>query len=354
VIVIPVEPFAVVLADTFRRYGASEAEAAEVTAQLMEASLTGHDSHGALRAPWYMEKIEAKELIPGAPIEVERESSTTAVVNGNWGFGQPVSRFAMRLCLDKARQHGMGCVTVKNANHMGRVGFYTSMAADEGMVGMGCVNLHGASPCVAPYGGIDRRLPTNPFSIAFPTDRQPNFLMDMTTSVVAEGKLQVRRNLGKQAEPGWIIDHDGRATTDPWDFYKEPVGALLTFGGVVGYKGFGLSMAIEGLAGGLSGAPCSNPQADRHGNACWYMAMRIDAFVDPDEFRANVGRMIDHVKSSRRAEGVAEILYPGEPEHRTRLKRTVEGISIDPHTWDWLSRMCAKVGVKLDEALGRA
>jgi uncharacterized oxidoreductase len=347
VIIVPVQALEDLLVRTFRAYGATTEEATEVVGQLMEASLTGHDSHGVLRAPWYMEKIEAKELLPSAEIKVVKETSTTAIVDGGWGFGQPASRRAMTLCIDKAREHGIACVTVRNANHMGRVGFYTSMAADADMIGLGCVNLHGASPCVAAYGGVDRRLPTNPFSICFPTDRQPNFLMDMTTSVVAEGKLQVRRNLGQQAEKGWIIDHHGNATTDPWDFYNDPVGALLTFGGPVAYKGYALSMAVEGLAGGLSGAPCSNPDATRHGNACWYTAIRIDAFVDPAEFKTNTGKMIDHMKSSRKAEGVAEILYPGEPERRKRTARLVDGVPIDPFTWEWLDRMCAKVGVKL-------
>lgn len=347
-IVVPVPRLHALLTEAFRGYGASPEEADEVVGQLMEASLTGHDSHGALRAPWYMDKIDAKELIPGAKVDILNETSTTAIVDGNWGFGQPVSRTAMRLAIAKAKQHGMACVTVRNANHMGRVGYYTSMAAAEGMVGLGCVNLNGASPCVAAHGGIDRRLATNPFSICFPTDREPAFLMDMTTSVVAEGKLQVRRNLGKPAEEGWIIDHDGRPTTDPWDFYNDPEGSLLTFGGPVAYKGYALSMAVEGLAGGLSGSPCSNPAADRHGNACWYTALRIDAFVPLDEFKRNVGAMIDHMKSSRKAEGVAEILYPGEPEHRSRQRRIDEGIPIDDHTWDWLKRKCAQVGVAVE------
>ena len=347
-IVVPVPRLHELLTDAFRRYGASPDEAEEVVGQLMEASLTGHDSHGALRAPWYMDKIDAKELIPNTKAEVIKETSTTAVIDGGWGFGQPTSRTAMKLAVAKAQEHGMACVTVRNANHMGRVGYYTSMAADAEMVGMGCVNLNGASPCVAAFGGIDRRLATNPFSICFPTDRQPNFLMDMTTSVVAEGKLQVRRNMGKPAEEGWIIDHEGKATTDPWDFYNDPVGSLLTFGGPVAYKGYALSMAVEGLAGGLSGSPCSNPSSDRHGNACWYTAIRIDAFLPVAEFKANVGAMIDHMKSSRRAEGVEEILYPGEPEHRCRTRRLIEGIPIDPHTWDWLKRKCAQVGLNID------
>ncbi len=333
-------------AQLFERFGATGETAREVADHLVEANLTGHDSHGALRAPWYLEKIELGELDPKAVPAVVKDGPTTAVIDGGWGFGQPASRLAMQLAIDKARQMGVACVAVRNANHMGRVGYYTGMAARHGMIGLGCVNLHGASPCVAPFGGIDRRLPTNPFSIAFPTDRDPDFLADMTTSVVAEGKLQMRRNRGLQAEQNWIIDHDGKATVDPWDFYSEPVGALLPMGGVVAHKGFALSMAIEGLAGGLSGAGCSNPDANRHGNACWYTVIRIDAFTPLDEFKANVGKLIDHVKSSRKAEGIDEIFYPGQPEHFRRAERLSSGIAVDPQTWEWLARMAAKVGVQ--------
>lgn len=347
-VTVPVAALTSYLERAFRAYGATEDEVREVTVHLIEASLTGHDSHGALRAPWYMEKIELDELHPGASITVHNETPTTAIVDGGWGFGQPASRKAMEIAIAKAEQSGLGCVTVRNANHMGRVGLYTSLAADSGMIGMGCVNLHGASPCVAPFGGIDRRLPTNPFSVAFPTGREPHFLMDMTTSVVAEGKLQLRRNKGMPAEPGWIIDHDGAPTTDPRKFYNDPVGCLLTVGGMVGYKGFALSLAIEGLAGGLSGAGCSRPDLERHGNACWYMAIRIDCFQPLDAFIDNVQRMIAHMKSSRRAEGVDEILIPGEPEYRTRQDRLAAGIPLDDVTWKWFRDMTDKVGVSYD------
>lgn len=345
-ILVPAADLGTFLVEAFRRYGAPEREAAEVADHLVEASLSGHDSHGVLRAPWYMEKIEAQELVPGAPVEVVKETPASAVVDGHWGFGQPASRFAMRLCIEKARTQAVACVTVRNANHMGRVGFYTRLASEAGMVGLGCVNLHGASPCVAPFGGIDRRLPTNPISIAYPTDRRPDFLMDMTSSVVAEGKLQLRRNTGREAEEGWIIDHKGKPATDPRAFYDDPAGALLPLGGVVAYKGYALALAVEGLAGGLSGAPCSNPDAERHGNACWYAAIRIEAFVPLDDFRRNVGRMIDYVKSSRKAPGAAEILYPGEPEERARQVRLKEGIPLDERTWEWLLRKAGEVGLR--------
>ncbi|MBI4184836.1 MAG: Ldh family oxidoreductase [Proteobacteria bacterium] len=330
--------------------GASDEEADEVADHLVEANLTGHDSHGALRAPGYIEKIDAGEMIPRAAVTIERETPTTAVVDGHWGFGQPASRVAMRLCIEKAKAHAIACVAVRNANHMGRVGYYTGMASREGMVGLGCVNLHGASPCVAPFGGLDRRLPTNPFSIAYPTDREPDFLMDMTSSVVAEGKVRYRHTVGRPVPEGWIIDHAGAPATDTSLFYEAPFGALLPMGGVVAYKGFALSLAIEGLAGGLSGAPCSNGTAERHGNACWYVAIRIDAFGPLADFRRRVGEMIDYVKSSRKRPGVAEILYPGEPEHRTRKSRLEAGIPLDEPTWEWLIAKAARLGVACPKA----
>jgi uncharacterized oxidoreductase len=348
-VTLPAESLYELLVKAYAGYGAPAGTADQVARHLVEASLTGHDSHGALRAPWYMEKIQAGELDPAAVPTVVQETGGTAIIDGHWGFGQPASNAAIRLCIDKARQSGLACVTVRNANHMGRVGYYTAQAAAAGMVGMGCVNLHGASPCVAPFGGIDRKLPTNPISVAYPTDRSPDFLMDMTTSVVAEGKLQLRRNKGVPADNDWIIDHDGAATTDPWDFYREPFGSLLPLGGVVAHKGFALSMAVEGLAGGLSGAPCTNADEGRHGNACWYMAIRVDAFVPLDTYRRNVGRLIDYVKESRKdPAGSGEILYPGEPEHRIRQARLISGVSLDDHTWDWLTRQCAEVGVRYD------
>lgn len=329
----------------FQGYGAGETAADEVADHLAEANLTGHDSHGVLRAPTYIERIESGLLDPKAVPTVVKDNPTTAIVDGGWGFGQPASRLAMRLAIDKAKALGIGCVVVRNANHMGRVGYYTALAAAEGMVGLGCVNLHGTSHSVAPFGGIDRRLSTNPFSVAYPTDRHPDFLLDMTTSVVAEGKLQVRRNRGQAVDEGWIIDHHGEPTADPWSFYTQPLGALLPLGGVVAHKGFALSMAVEGLAGGLSGAGCSNAVANRHGNACWYTVIDIEAFTPLEEFKASVGALIDHVKSSRPSAGTDAILFPGEPEARKRQQRLKTGIAVDQLTWDKLSQKAEKVGV---------
>ncbi len=344
-IVVAAKPTQDYLAALFIKNGATSADAVDVAAHLVEASLAGHDSHGVIRGPEYLEKVENGQIDAKARPEVVTEGKSWASVDGHWGFGQPCSRFAMQIAIAKAGKTGIGCVTVRNGNHMGRVGYYTQMAASQSMVGFGCVNINGFGPMVAPFHGVDRRLGTNPFSVSFPADREPDFLADFTTCVAAEGKVRWYRNRGAPTPDGWLIDHDGEPTNDPWQLYNDPLGALLPIGGSVGHKGYALSMMVEALAGGLSGGGVANPNSGRHGNACWYLAIDIGRLTPMVEFRAKIGAMIDFMKSSRRQAGETEVLYPGEPEFRSRRKRLAEGIPIDPVTWRKLADWAEKAGV---------
>lgn len=334
------------LAKIFARFGATASEADEVAEHLVESNLQGHDSHGLVRASWYIEKVEQKEIVCGAPITIEKESPSTAIIDGHWGFGQPVSRRAMEIAITKAQDSTVACVTVRNANHIGRLGAYTSLASARGMVGIAMANLHGTSHCVAPFGGIDRRLPTNPISIAFPKGSTPDFLLDMTSSIVAEGKLKVKLNRGEALPDGWAIDHQGRPASDPHQFYDEPKGAILPLGGAVGYKGFGLSLAIDALSGALSGAQCSNPKAKRHGNACLFQAIRIDGFLPLAEFEERVGELVSHVRASRPASENNGVQIPGEPEHDRRRVGLAEGILLEEETWKQLIAKARAVGAE--------
>jgi LDH2 family malate/lactate/ureidoglycolate dehydrogenase len=333
----------------YKAFGAAPSDAGEIADHLIEASMEGHDSHGILRAPEYLERIEQGAIDPLAHPQIAAEGPAWATVDGCWGFGQPTSRFAMGLAISKARNTGIACVTVRNGNHMGRVGHYTLLAAREGMVGLGCVNLNGSSGVVAPFGGIDRRLATNPFSVAFPIDREPSFMADFATSVVAEGKVQLRRNSGDPIPHGWLIDHQGQPTSDPWELYSEPLAALLPLGGLATHKGYALGLMVESLAGALSGGECVNPEGGRHGNACWYVAINIEAFTPLEQFKVKVGRMIDYVKTSRPLPGIDVILYPGEAEYRCRAHRLANGIPIDPVT---LNRLAAKARAVSIDPLG--
>lgn len=336
------------LARLLVRYGAGQDEAAEVSEHLVQSDLQGHGSHGLIRAPWYIGKIEAGEIVCRASISVENETPTSAVLDGGWGFGQPACRRAMELALDKAEKSVVACVTVRNANHVGRLGAYTSLAPARGMIAIAMANLHGTSHCVAPFGGIDRRLPTNPLSIAAPKGSDPAFLLDMTTSIVAEGKLKVKLNRRENLPDGWAIDADGRPATRPEQFYEEPKGAILPLGGLVGYKGYGLSLAVDALSGGLSGAQCSNPTAKRHGNACLFLALRVDAFRPLAEFRECVDELVAHVKSSRPAAGGAGVRIPGEPERESAERLGRDGLPLDSATWSQLLEKARAKGAEAE------
>lgn len=336
------------LAALFVRYGATEDEGEVLAEHLVESNLQGHDSHGLVRAAWYIEKIEKQEIVCAAPMTVEKETASSAVVDGHWGFGQPVARWAMEMAIEKAQESVVACVALRNANHVGRLGAYTSLASARGMVGIAMANLHGTSHCVAPFGGIDRKLPTNPLSIAFPKGTPPDFLLDMTSSIVSEGKLKVKLNRGEALPHGWAIDYEGRPASEPGQFYEEPKGAILPLGGSVGYKGFALSLAIDALSGALPGAQCSNPRATRHGNACLFLAMRIDAFVPVAEFEERVGELVSHVRASRPAARSSGVQIPGEPEQQRRRARLVEGLLLEEETWRQLTAKARAVGAERD------
>lgn len=331
--------------DIFLAAGASKDEAGIVSEHLIEANLVGHDSHGVIRIPQYMKLIEDGLLNPGAPLEIENETPATAVVNGNWGFGQVIAQKAMSLAIEKAGKCPIASVGAHNCNHIGRLASYVMMAAEQDMVGMLFVNGCGAAQSVAPWGGTGRRLATNPMAFAFPTGAGESVVLDITSSVVAEGKVRVKRNRGEQTPEGWLIDSEGNPTTNPMDFYGTPPGALLPMGGIVGHKGYGLSLVNDILAGALGGAGCSRPNPGRMGNGAFMVVIDIEKFTPIAEFSERVDALVNHVKTSPTAPGFSEILVPGELEAREKKKRLREGIFVGDETWNQISAITEKLGV---------
>ncbi|HIE50778.1 MAG TPA: Ldh family oxidoreductase [Armatimonadetes bacterium] len=319
--------------DLFRAAGVPEEEARIVADALVTANLVGQDSHGVIRIPQYLQLLRRGQIRPGAPLEVVREAETTAVLDGHWGFGQVQARRATQMALAKARTYGLGAVGLHHCNHVGRLADYVLLAVEQGCVGLCMVNNHGAGRNTAPFGGTQRRLSTNPIAFAAPTAQGEPLLVDITTSVTAEGKIRVRRNRGQRVPEGWLLDGYGRPTTDPQALYREPRGALLPLGGEVGYKGFGLSLMVEVLAGALSGAGCSREEATVVGNGFFLLALDISRFAPVDEVARQLSELIAYVKSSPTQPGFTEILVPGEPEARTAARRRAEGIPIDEETW---------------------
>ncbi|MGH8800302.1 MAG: Ldh family oxidoreductase, partial [Casimicrobiaceae bacterium] len=233
--------------------GSAPAEAATVARRLVDSNLVGHDSHGVIRVGKYLEWVRAGWLAPNRQPAVVFENDAVAIVEGNRGFGQVVGEFAGKLGTAKAARTGVALVGLRNCGHLGRVGDWAELAAAQSQVSLHFLNTSGAQR-VAPFGGSDRRLSTNPITVGVPLAGGDPVILDVTTSTVAEGKLFVAINKGERVPPGWIIDKDGKPTTDPNDFYDG--GALLTVGA---HKGSGLSIVVDLLAGALSTGKSSDP-----------------------------------------------------------------------------------------------
>lgn len=334
-------------AEIFERIGTSKSVAARVADSLVKSNLFGHDSHGVIRIPQYMSLIRSGHLNPSAKIEVEKETATTATLNGNWCFGQIVAQKAIELAIEKAKQHLMASVVAYQSCHVGRLGEYPTIAAEVGMIGLAAVNGHGGPAHMAPWGGIERRISTNPISFAAPTNKDYPVLIDMTSTVVAEGKVRVKRNRGEQLPEGWIIDAKGNPSTDPKDFYEPPRGSILPFGGLAGHKGYSLGIMVDILSGALSNAGCISKDAIGGKNGIFTMALNIESFVSVDEFKRTVSDYIDYIKSSPTAPGVDEILIPGEPEYRTFSKRLKAGLFVEDETWNQIIECANQLDVDL-------
>ncbi|MGQ9607890.1 MAG: Ldh family oxidoreductase [bacterium] len=334
----------------FRQMGASEDESAIVSSSLVESNLVGHDSHGVIRIPQYVMLIKKGDILPGAQMEIIRETPSTAVLNGNWGFGQVMARNAMKIAIEKARTKSVATVTLCRSNHIARLGEYVSMAAEENMIGIIMVNNHGAAQYMPPWGGIARRLSPNPLAIGFPSGVQYPVILDITTAVVAEGKIRVKLNRGETLPEGWIINAQGNPSTDPKDLYGPPQGAILPFGGIAGHKGYGLGFIVDVLAGALSGAGCSRADAPRFGNAVFITVINIEDFLPVDEFKGHVNNLIEYVKSSPKLPGVDEIFFPGEVEAREREKRSLKGIFVEDETWGQIIKAAKELNLDTESS----
>ena len=326
----------------FTALGAPEADARGVATLLVRANLRGHDSHGAIRIPQYAGAIRTGHVNPKSPITVIAETPVIARLDGGRGFGQVVARRGMEMAIAKAKANGLSAVTLANTTHVGRLADYAEMAAAEGLVGMLWVNaVFGLN--VAPWGGAARRLGTNPHAIAVPGDGGPAMVLDFATSVVAEGKMRVKKNRKQQAPPGWFIDAQGRPGTDPEVFYGTPPGSLLTAGE---HKGYGLSLAVEILGGILSGTGAASPGTGVFANGTLMICLDVERFISLAEFRkqmADLLRLGEVGAAWCRACG--EILIPGEPEARLEAERRRDGIPIEDETWRQIETLAAELGV---------
>jgi uncharacterized oxidoreductase len=313
--------------------------AAIVSHSLLDANLAGHDSHGVIRLPTYARMARDGSVIPMArPLVVEQRGAVSHV-DGGWGWGQPACRLAVEEVARIAARQGIGAVRVGRANHVGRLGEYVEELARGGL---GAIALCNGGPDVAPHGGRVAMLGTNPLAFAAPRGNpDAPFLVDFATSAVAEGKVALARSRGESASPGAILDRNGRPSQDPDDFYDG--GCLLPFGG---HKGYGLSVMIELLAGGLSESGPSCLPGHRPGNGVLVVAFRIAAFTPLDGFVERSERFHGALESTPPAQGYEEVLAPGTPEARSRRERQASGIPIPARTWAAIEALATDLRVE--------
>lgn len=326
-----------------RALGTPSDLAETVADKLVNANLTGHDSHGLVRMPAYAQSVREGKVHPANRATVVSRRGATACVSARRGWGQPAAVLAARTAADLAADHGVGAVVLQESPHVGRLADYVEEIAEGGRLAMAVTN---AWVNVAPFGGRDRRLGTDPIAFAIPRrGGQPPIITDFATSVVAEGKLQVARARGATVAPGIILDRDGRPSEDPEDFYAG--GALLP---AQGYKGYGLAVAIEALGGALSGiGPAMLPDYG-DGNGMFVLALAIDAFTSSERFVEQIEQMADALLTAPTAPGSAEILLPGQIELRTREQRERDGIPVPAATWDALAALAGELDVALPGA----
>ena len=332
--------------------GVAANEAAAVAENLVAANLRGYDSHGVMRIPQYIKQIEKGEIALGAEFEVLSETPALLTANGNWGFGRVQAGRLVERLIEKAETSGVAVGTMIHSAHTGRLGEYCEMATEAGMVAMVMVNNHGGVMRVAPPGGKEARLSTNPLAVGIPHADEP-IVIDFCTCVTAEGKVRVTSIAGKECPDGWLQDSEGRPTNDPADLYGDPPGTILPMGGTQPYKGFALGLMVEILSGALSGGVCARAvPINQIGNCMFVLVLNPVHFGGAEHFRSEVSNLIEFVRDCPRIDGVDAITLPGDPERDILARKLAEGITLDQGNWRNLVAAAEQRGVALPEPVG--
>jgi len=333
----------------FKAAGCSEYEANRVSELLVLANLRGHDSHGAgIYIPRYIQRIRKGDFKVGAKVDIVNENPVMALLNGNNGLGQVIATRGMEIAIEKAKNFGIGAVSIFNCNHIGRLADYASMALKNDMIGFIVGNVGGKA--VTPHGGRKGVFGTNPLCYAIPAGKEKPIIIDFATSVFAGGKISMAIARNESLPNGVLIDSDGRPTTDPSKYFGNPRGAMLPFGDLVGYKGYGLCLMVDILGGALSGQGCGS---QARGNGVFIMVIDIAKFRPIEEFKSDVDRVILECKNTPvlsdyvGLHGEREVLIPGELERRAEEKNRREGIYFPESLWTNIVKTTEEVGLDI-------
>ena len=339
------------------------ADEADVMADvLIYADLRGIDSHGIAHLALYVRRLCTRAYNARRTISIVHETPSTALIDGGGGLGPPTGVRAMKVAIEKAARVGSSWVAVRESHHFGAAGYYACMALEHDMIGLALTN---AGPAVLPTFGLQPQVGTNPIAVAVPADKEPPFVLDMATSVKAVGKLEILIREGKEAPPGWLMSPDGSIGHDPEEFVRVRssgmLGGVLPLGGAgeetSGYKGFGLGLGVELLAPLLAGDTPSPfmelwPGGPEPTIAHFFGAIRIDAFRPASEFKADVDRVLEHIKASPKAPGHNRIYIAGEKEFECLQERQAIGIPLHPGVVEDLTRLAEEFGLPTPEPCG--
>jgi LDH2 family malate/lactate/ureidoglycolate dehydrogenase len=339
----------------FMHFGVPKADAEQAADVLIRSDLRGIDSHGVARLHTYFEMLELGRINPLPKIKIFREKASVATVDGDNGLGLVVGPKANEIAMDKAEQHGSGWVSVCNTNHFGIAGYYPLQAIERDLIGWAMTNT---TKLVAPLWGAERMLGTNPIAIAFPGNKEPPIVIDMATSAVAYGKIEMALRKNEPVPKGWIVDKEGRDTTDARDMIdggaQLPLGSEREMGG---HKGYALASMVDILSAVLSGAnwgPFAPPFALRQeiparrvgkGIGHFFGAIEIDGFIDKNEFKRQIDDWIRVFRSTKPAPGTNGPLIPGDPEREAEAIRSKEGIPLLSAVVDDLLDISKKTGI---------
>jgi LDH2 family malate/lactate/ureidoglycolate dehydrogenase len=307
----------------FERLEVPPEDAGIVAHHLVEADLRGVHSHGVIRVPTYVNGLKAGRIKPRPNLEVVEDHGGQVVMDGDFGLGQLTAFRANALAIQRGKEHGIAAVALRRSTHCGAMAYYAIRAREQGLIGLAITN---AGMNMTPTGGTAKIIGNNPFAMAVPTTREWPMVLDMATSVVAGGKLDVARSKGESIPLGWARDKDGNPTTDP---VAARAGSLEPLGGP---KGYGMAVMLDVLAGVLSGGRFGGmlgTDDGRGGMAQFFMTIDVTRFMPLDQFKARLDELIDQIHQSPKSPGVNRIYVAGEIEYALQSRREADGVPIE-------------------------
>lgn len=330
----------------FQQVGMPTEQAHILCETLVEADLRGVHSHGVMRVPKYLASLQDGSCNPCPNVRVIMEAKALALVDGDTGYGQVPSVMAMELALEKAKVNGIGACGVRNSGHFGSAAYYAMMALEEEMIGFATT---GGYPCMAPWGGTSLVVGNNPIAYAIPAGEEWPVVLDMATSVKAQGWIDLAALAGGKIPFGWALDKEGNPTDDPHAAIES--NRVVSIGG---YKGYGMAVVMDALATVLTGADwgtriltkrdAEEPISDGH----FFLAIEIEPFMALDEFKARMDEMIRGIKAMKPAKGVERIYLPGELEFERRERYSKAGIPLPSAVVESLIRCGEDLGIDLN------